>query len=91
MGVRDHHDVGYGDYVPVTIPGRAVAVALMASGVAILGIVTATLSSWVLERVARGRDDDEAATRGQVRHLSEQVSELAGRLGESGAHGVDKV
>ncbi|HWI31889.1 MAG TPA: ion channel [Microbacterium sp.] len=81
--------VGYGDYTPVTVVGRLVAVALMLSGVAVLGITTATLSSWVRERISRGRDDEEAATRGQMRHLSEQVSALALRLGDDG--GPDKV
>ncbi|UUT36288.1 potassium channel family protein [Microbacterium elymi] len=74
--------VGYGDFVPVTLGGRAVAVGLMAGGVAVLGVVTATLSSWVIERVARGHDDDEAATRGQVRQLTEQVAALTARLAE---------
>jgi voltage-gated potassium channel len=72
--------VGYGDYVPVTAGGRVVAVLLMAGGVAIVGVVTATFSSWVIERVARGRDDDEPATRGQVRHLTEQLAEMAARM-----------
>ncbi len=74
--------VGYGDFVPVTLGGRAVAVGLMAGGVAVLGVVTATLSSWVIERVARGHDDDEAATRGQVRQLTDQVAALTARLAE---------
>jgi len=44
--------VGYGDYYPVTAPGRLVAVALMIGGVALVGVITATLSSWIVERVA---------------------------------------
>ena len=69
--------VGYGDYYPVSVGGRVVAVLLMAGGVAIVGVVTATLSSWVIERVARGHDDQEPATRGQVRRLSEQLAAMA--------------
>jgi len=83
--------VGYGDYYPVTTGGRVVAVLLMAGGVAIVGVVTATLSSWVIERVARGHDDDEAATRGQVRRLAEQLTEMAARLPEPpAARGDDR-
>lgn len=44
--------VGYGDFYPVTAVGRLVAVGLMVSGVALLGVVTATLASWLVERVS---------------------------------------
>jgi voltage-gated potassium channel len=79
--------VGYGDFYPVTAGGRIVAVLLMCGGVAVLGVVTATLSSWVIEKVAvKGSGDEtEAATRGQVRDLSRQVAELTARLGEGPA------
>lgn len=43
--------VGYGDYFPVTLPGRLVAVGLMACGVALLGTVTALFASWLVEQV----------------------------------------
>jgi voltage-gated potassium channel len=49
--------VGYGDYAPVTPLGRVVAVLLMLGGIALLGVVTATLSSWLVERVAAGPDE----------------------------------
>ena len=68
--------VGYGDYTPVTPIGRMVAVGLMIGGIAMLGIVTATLASWIVERVARTEIDTRAATRGQIRELSAQVAEL---------------
>lgn len=83
--------VGYGDFVPVTVPGRLVAVGLMIGGVAVVGIVTATLSSWVIERVSRGRDDDEPATRRQVRQLTDQVATLTTRLGDAPGSGPDRV
>jgi voltage-gated potassium channel len=75
--------VGYGDYYPVTGYGRAVAVLLMCGGVAIVGVVTATLASWVIERAAaRGNDTDEPATRGQLREVSRQLAEVTARLGD---------
>ena len=43
--------VGYGDYYPVTLAGRLVAVVLMGCGVALLGSVTALLASWLVEQV----------------------------------------
>ncbi len=44
--------VGYGDFYPVTVIGRLIAVALMIGGIAVLGVVTATLASWLVESVA---------------------------------------
>lgn len=72
--------VGYGDFYPVTTWGRIVAVLLMCGGVALVGVVTATLASWVLERT--GRDDGEPATRMQVRELAKQVAALSAQLPE---------
>lgn len=46
--------VGYGDYTPVTVPGRAIAVGLMLGGIIIVGIVTATVMSALTEQVQRG-------------------------------------
>lgn len=40
--------VGYGDFYPVTVPGRLVAVALFINGIALLSVVTASLSGRVL-------------------------------------------
>jgi voltage-gated potassium channel len=69
--------VGYGDYYPVSASGRFIAVLLMCGGVAVVGVVTATLASWVIERAAQARDDSaEPATRGQVRALARDVSAL---------------
>lgn len=43
--------VGYGDVVPETLTGRLVAAGLMIGGIALIGVVTATLASWIVERV----------------------------------------
>lgn len=69
--------VGYGDFFPVTGWGRIVAVLLMCGGVAVLGVVTATLASWVIEEAAqRTNDEEEPATRGQIRALRAQIEAL---------------
>ncbi|MFD0307818.1 potassium channel family protein [Streptomyces sp. NPDC127119] len=41
--------VGYGDVAPVTPVGRLIAVGLMACGLALLGAVTGSFSSWLLQ------------------------------------------
>jgi voltage-gated potassium channel len=43
--------VGYGDFYPVTLSGRLIAVGLMIAGIALVGSVTATFASWFVERV----------------------------------------
>ncbi|MFF8916602.1 potassium channel family protein [Streptomyces sp. NPDC015032] len=48
--------VGYGDTVPVTPGGRVVASGLMACGLALLGAVTGSFSSWLLQ-VFRREDE----------------------------------
>jgi voltage-gated potassium channel len=45
--------VGYGDVAPVTVVGRLVAVGLMACGLALLGAVTGSFSSWLVEVFTR--------------------------------------
>ncbi|MFD4033893.1 potassium channel family protein [Streptomyces sp. NPDC058637] len=45
--------VGYGDAVPVTPAGRVIAAVLMACGLALLGAVTGSFSSWLLQVFAR--------------------------------------
>ncbi|MFI7502247.1 potassium channel family protein [Streptomyces sp. NPDC049687] len=49
--------VGYGDVVPVTTGGRLIAVALMACGLALLGAVTGSFSSWLIQVFSREGDE----------------------------------
>ncbi len=46
--------VGYGDRYPVSAGGRGVAVVLMITGIAMFGVLTATISSYFIEQ--RGRE-----------------------------------
>lgn len=41
--------VGYGDMSPVTVVGRTIGVVLMISGVLLLGVIAATLASWLVQ------------------------------------------
>ncbi len=47
--------VGYGDYYPVTFPGRAAALFIMATGILTLAVVTAQVASSFVEQAARRR------------------------------------
>ena len=46
-------DVGYGDYVPVTLWGRLIGVVLMTTGVLLFSLVIAILSSGVFRHESR--------------------------------------
>ncbi len=74
--------VGYGDYTPVTVGGRLVAGGLMVCGVALLGIVTASLASWLIERVRDVEEQAEAATRADIARLSQQLEQVHAELVE---------
>ncbi|NKQ23997.1 potassium channel family protein [Streptomyces galbus] len=49
--------VGYGDVTPVTPVGRLIAVGLMACGLALLGAVTGSFSSWLIQVFSREEDE----------------------------------
>ncbi|KQX60967.1 MULTISPECIES: potassium channel family protein [unclassified Streptomyces] len=48
--------VGYGDITPVTRGGRLIAVGMMACGLALLGAVTGSFSSWLIQVFSREDD-----------------------------------
>lgn len=66
--------VGYGDFTPVTVPGRIIAVALMVGGVVLVGLIVATFSSWVMERVTRGHQEQLPAMRADVARLEQELA-----------------
>ena len=71
--------VGYGDMVPVTTIGRTLAVLLMASGIVIVGVTTATVVSYLTDAVRAHREGEH--TSAQVGIDPEDVRALPG--GES--------
>ena len=74
--------VGYGDAYPVTTTGRLIAGVLMVGGIALLGVVTATFASWLVEKVSEANEDEQAATRAQVDALAREVRALRDELHE---------
>ena len=68
--------VGYGDQYPVTAQGRLIAVALMLSGIALIGVITATFASWLIERVEEVEEETRTATRQDVQVLADELALL---------------
>lgn len=70
--------VGYGNQEPVTTVGRLIAAVLMMGGISLLGLVTATLASWIVERVAEEEETAKAATAAQIEAFrSDTAQQLA--------------
>uniref|UniRef100_UPI00037C176A potassium channel family protein n=1 Tax=Nocardiopsis chromatogenes TaxID=280239 RepID=UPI00037C176A len=82
--------VGYGDFYPVTLWGRVVAIVLFTAGIALLGVVTGTLASWFVEMLDTAQET-ASATQAQVEDLMLEVralrAELAGRAAVPGDGG----
>ena len=82
--------VGYGDHFPATTEGRAVAVGLMIGGIALIGVVTATIASWLIDRVRDIQESTEPdlamlhaelrEVRSELRALHELIAEQGGGL-----------
>ncbi|MFZ4373953.1 MAG: potassium channel family protein [Mycobacterium sp.] len=67
--------VGYGDLSPVTGVGRVIAVLLMIGGISLVGVVTATLASWIIQRVAAEDTANQALTAAQIEELRIDVNQ----------------
>jgi voltage-gated potassium channel len=69
--------VGYGDLTPVTVTGRVIAVFLMIGGISLVGVVTATLASWIVQRVSEEDETTRAATAAQIDELRADIKRLS--------------
>ena len=72
--------VGYGDYSPVTSIGQLVAVGVMIGGITLIGVVTATLASWIVEKVEQNAEKKDAlvqsATQSEIDGLTAEIVAL---------------
>lgn len=77
--------VGYGDHAPTTGLGRMVAVGLMLSGIALIGVVTANIAAWFIARFDKDDVEEQRQTAAidvltqEVRALRAEVAALSGR------------
>ncbi|MEJ3652215.1 potassium channel family protein [Actinomycetes bacterium KLBMP 9759] len=70
--------VGYGDRYPVTFEGRLVAAALMVAGIALLGVVTASIASWFVANL-------RSSTVEAAREVEEELQEVSADVGRTEA------
>ena len=71
--------VGYGDMVPITVAGRAVAFVLMLGGIAFFSGMTANLASFLI----KGKDTDKAEMVkmvGEIAQLRKDLSDIRGNM-----------
>lgn len=71
--------VGYGDRFPVTTAGRLIAIGLMVVGIAMLGVVTASIAAWFVDRLQRVQDAEET-TKATLDDVLAQLAELRAEL-----------
>ncbi|WP_415950523.1 potassium channel family protein [Streptomyces sp. KLOTTS4A1] len=81
--------VGYGDMAPTTGAGRALAVGLMLSGIALLGVVTANIAAWFISRFEQD-DAEEKRQTAAIQELAEEVRSLRAEMAalSGGANGT---
>ncbi|MBN0044800.1 potassium channel family protein [Streptomyces actuosus] len=89
--------VGYGDHAPTTGLGRVLAVGLMLSGIALLGVVTANIAAWFIARFEKDDVEERRQTQAiealteEVRALRAEVAALSGAVAVPEPAGEDRV
>jgi voltage-gated potassium channel len=81
--------VGYGDLSPVTTTGRFVAATLMIGGITLLGVVTATMASWIVQRVSEEDAASDAVTAAEINALRDEIRRLTESVDERHEDRVD--
>lgn len=78
--------VGYGDESPVTGEGRLIAALLMIGGIGLIGTVTATIASWIVQRVAQEDSENQTERAEQIEALRDdfrrQMKGIRGEIGQ---------
>lgn len=80
--------VGYGDRYPVTGAGRVIAVLLMGVGIALLGVITASIAAWFVQRLKPVEEAENRAEAtlndvlAELRRMNERLDAIEARAGE---------
>ena len=79
--------VGYGDRYPTTGGGRLVGFGLMLGGIALLGVITAALASWFVEKTAEINSAEEERTEATLEVVLAELRSLRARLDDQAPAG----
>lgn len=71
--------VGYGDFAPVTVEGRVIALLLMVSGVGLFGMISGLVAAWFLRPGRKARMNDIQRLEKEVREMKELLKRRPGR------------
>jgi voltage-gated potassium channel len=69
------HTFGEALWWSVTTMGRVVAVLLMAGGISLIGMITATVATWIVQRVGEEDTAQGAATAARIEELRSQIAQ----------------
>jgi len=71
--------VGYGDRYPVTTEGRLIAAAVMLTGIAVLGVVTASIAAWFVDKLQTIQQTEAGQTK-RDQHVDAALAEVLDKL-----------
>ena len=71
--------VGYGDHFPVTTKAF-VAVGLMLAGIALIGVVTASFATWLIDRVRQVEREAQTDVTASIQALRDEIAGLRAQL-----------
>jgi voltage-gated potassium channel len=77
--------VGYGDTFPVTPAGRGIAALLMATGIALFGVLTANLAALLVDQGADEAAEDGTSIAARLDRIEEQLAALTRALRDNAA------
>jgi voltage-gated potassium channel len=66
--------VGYGDFAPVTIEGRFVALLLMFTGVGLFGTISGLIAAWFIGPLKGSRKSDLEKIEEEIRQIKDMLS-----------------
>jgi voltage-gated potassium channel len=88
--------VGYGDRYPVTNEGRLIAVGLMLTGIAVLGVITASIASWfvgnlhTLQLAETEQVSQQKRIEVALAEVVDRLARLEAHLGTDPSHSTDR-